>query len=344
VTDVLPAGLTFVSAAPASGTYTAGTGVWNIGPLASGASTTLTLTATVTATGTLTNTALKSAETQADPNLANDAASVSIRGQPTSGLPGPPNGGMAPPIPNTIPSPSGGGQGGGLLLVAATAGYLGLLFLRRRSQRIVIATMLLAFALTGVSTSPSGGWQGGGHLTPAQLADVERFGKSISTVKPVIGVRTVTLHPATGPVTPYRLRIPALDIDTLIEPVGVTARGLMDVPANIWDAAWLRSGVKPGAPGQAVIDGHLDSVAGSAVFGDLNRLHPGDRIFVSDESGGEVSFRVTALRVEPLDGFPTLRVFGPAQGRFLNLITCAGHYDPARRTYNQRLVVFAELM
>jgi hypothetical protein len=43
-------------------------------------------------------------------------------------------------------------------------------------------------------------------------------------------------------------------------------------------------------------------------------------------------------------GFPTLRVFGPASGRFLNLITCAGRYDPARRTYNQRLVVFAELL
>jgi len=36
-------------------------------------------------------------------------------------------------------------------------------------------------------------------------------------------------------------------------------------------------------------------------------------------------------------------VFGPAHGRFLNLITCAGHFDPARRTYDHRLVVFTEL-
>jgi hypothetical protein len=48
--------------------------------------------------------------------------------------------------------------------------------------------------------------------------------------------------------------------------------------------------------------------------------------------------------VEPLDGFPTLRVFGPAQGRLLNLITCAGRYDAARRTYDHRLVVFAEVL
>jgi sortase (surface protein transpeptidase) len=210
---------------------------------------------------------------------------------------------------------------------------------------LACVTLTTILGTNGSYPSRSGGGQGGGpHLTPAQLADIQQFGKPISTVKPVIGVRTITLHPASGPVTPYRLRIPTLDVDTLIEPVGVTARGLMDVPANIWDAAWLRSGVKPGAPGQAVIDGHLDSVAGSAVFSELHRLRPGDRIFVSDEAGAELTFRVTALQVEPLDGFPTLRVFGPAQGRFLNLITCAGRYDPARRTYNQRLVVFAELL
>jgi hypothetical protein len=181
-------------------------------------------------------------------------------------------------------------------------------------------------------------------LTPTQLADVQRFGKPISTVKPEIGVRAVTLHQASGPLTPSRLRIPALNIDTLIESVGVTPRRQMDVPANIWNAGWLRSGVKPGALGQAVIDGHLDSVAGSAAFSQLHRLHAGDRIFVSDEAGAELSFRVTTLHLEPLDGFPTLQVFGPASGHFLNLLTCAGHYDPARRTYDQRLVVFTELL
>ena len=117
----------------------------------------------------------------------------------------------------------------------------------------------------------------------------------------------------------------------------------MDVPSNLWDTAWLQTGVKPGASGQAVIDGHLDSVRGSAVFAKLDRLRPGDRIFVSDVDGRELTFSVTALQVVPLDGFPTLRVFGPAHGRFLNLVTCAGHFDPTRRTYDHRLVVFTEL-
>src|SRR6202011_2408811 len=81
VTDLLPAGLTFVAAVPSAGTYTSGTGLWNIGPLASGSSATLTLVATVTQTGSITNTASKTAEIEADPNLSNDSSSVTITGQ-----------------------------------------------------------------------------------------------------------------------------------------------------------------------------------------------------------------------------------------------------------------------
>ena len=58
----------------------------------------------------------------------------------------------------------------------------------------------------------------------------------------------------------------------------------------------------------------------------------------------EAVARNTSPELEPLDGFPTLRVFGPAKGRLLNLITCAGHFDPVRRTYDHRLVVSATLV
>ncbi len=337
VTDVLPAGLTLVSATPATGTYVGGTGVWTIGPLASGASTTLTVVATVTTSGAVMNSARKTAENESDPNPGNDVSSATITG---TGLPGPPNGGMAP-LPNT-PDP----LRGSLLIEAALAGFFGLLFLRRRSHRVAIAAGLMAFAtltsVVGPAGAPLSSAPAASHLA-ARPSDLELFGKPILTVKPQLGTLATTLQPAKGPITPYRIRIPAIAIDTVVESVGVTARGLMDVPGNIWDAAWLQTGVKPGAPGQAVIDGHLDSVNGSAVFADLHMLKPGDRIYVSDGSGNEVTFAVTTLQVEPLDGFPTLRVFGPAHGRLLNLITCAGQFDPGRRTYDHRLVVFAEL-
>jgi LPXTG-site transpeptidase (sortase) family protein len=77
VTDVLPGVLAFVSATP-SPPYNSGTGVWNIGPLANGATTTLTIVATVNTTAPVTNTATKTSEDQTDPNGANNSASVTI--------------------------------------------------------------------------------------------------------------------------------------------------------------------------------------------------------------------------------------------------------------------------
>ena len=79
VTDLLPAGLTFVSAAPSVGTtYVSGTGLWTIGALANGASATLAITATVNTTAPTTNTATKTAENQPDPVAGNDSASATI--------------------------------------------------------------------------------------------------------------------------------------------------------------------------------------------------------------------------------------------------------------------------
>lgn len=67
VSDVLPAGLTLVSSSPAAGsTYNTGTGVWNVGTLASGASTTLTIVAHVVNGGTKTNTAIVTTSDEAD--------------------------------------------------------------------------------------------------------------------------------------------------------------------------------------------------------------------------------------------------------------------------------------
>jgi hypothetical protein len=242
------------------------------------------------------------------------------------------------------PYPSGGGPGGGLLLGTALAGILGVLYLWRRSHRVALAAGLVVLGtLMILSPLPLAGEGRVGAVLPSRSGDLQSPSPSggSQTLKPVLGERF--LHPATGALTPYRLRIPSLQIDTLIEPAGITRSGLMDVPRNLSNAAWLKTGARPGARGQAVIDGHLDSVAGPALFGELHRLKPGDTIYVSDAGGAELTFAVTAVEVEPLRGFPTLRVFGPASGRFLNLITCAGTYDPTGHTYDHRLVVFTQL-
>ena len=88
VTDLLPAGLTFVTALPGQGTYDPTTGSWFVGNVAASASATLTLVASIDAgTGgsTITNTATVAYLSQIDPNVTNDTASVAVnpRGTPS---------------------------------------------------------------------------------------------------------------------------------------------------------------------------------------------------------------------------------------------------------------------
>ena len=66
VLDVLPAGLSFVSATATEGAYNSGDGKWTVGDLPKDETETLTLTATVTQPGLLTNTAQVSAADQPD--------------------------------------------------------------------------------------------------------------------------------------------------------------------------------------------------------------------------------------------------------------------------------------
>ncbi len=88
ISDLLPAGLTFVSAMPGQGTYDPVTGTWFVGNLLAGGSASLTLVAGVDAgTGgsTITNTATVGYLSQVDPNASNDTASVAVnpRGTPS---------------------------------------------------------------------------------------------------------------------------------------------------------------------------------------------------------------------------------------------------------------------
>jgi uncharacterized repeat protein (TIGR01451 family) len=76
VTDLLPAGLTFVSATPSQGTYTPGTGAWAVGTVTTATPQTLTIQALVVSPGARTNTASVTNSDQFDPNTANNSASA----------------------------------------------------------------------------------------------------------------------------------------------------------------------------------------------------------------------------------------------------------------------------
>ncbi len=115
----------------------------------------------------------------------------------------------------------------------------------------------------------------------------------------------------------------------------------MEAPATPEATGWYGRGPRPGEAGSAVIAGHRGYRTGTAVFDELHALRPGDLVHVFDEAGGTVAFRVReSRRYRPWSR--RSEVFSASDGRYLNLITCAGEWDPAAGTHTERLVVFCE--
>jgi sortase (surface protein transpeptidase) len=141
--------------------------------------------------------------------------------------------------------------------------------------------------------------------------------------------------------------MPSIGVDAPIEMVGLDSNGRMEVPTrNQWsDVGWYSNGTPPGAQGSAVIDGHLDTNTGApAVFWKLNALHVGDLIMVRDNAGRKAQFRVFKLQSYDIDQAPLNEIFARTDGVYLNLITCAGSWDYSRNQFQQRLVVFTQLV
>jgi LPXTG-site transpeptidase (sortase) family protein len=148
---------------------------------------------------------------------------------------------------------------------------------------------------------------------------------------------------APGQALPVRLKIPKINVDAAIEYVGVTSAGAMDVPKGPSDAAWFELGPRPGEAGSAVIAGHEGWKNGiPAVFDDLYKLAKGDKIYVEDEKGETLAFAVRSSRPYG-ENDDASGVFVSSDGiSHLNLITCEGIWNGQKKSYSDRLVVFAD--
>lgn len=141
---------------------------------------------------------------------------------------------------------------------------------------------------------------------------------------------------------PVRLKIPKINVDANIQYVSMTAQGEMEVPNNTVDVGWFFPGTRPGDKGSAVIAGHVDGQDNTTgVFFNLNKLKPGDKLYVEDNLGKLTIFVVQYSRIYP-PGYAN-EVFRSNDIARLNLVTCDGIWDGSQKSYTNRLVVFANL-
>jgi len=139
---------------------------------------------------------------------------------------------------------------------------------------------------------------------------------------------------------PVQLLIPALDVHRAVEGIGVNRAGVLDLPVNAWDAGWYMAGPVPGAPGDAVIEGHAGYPGKPMIFGRLVMLKPGDRIIVVLADGTRQLFLVSSIATIPVGSAPP-GMAEPYGLPRLTLITCTGHFDQSSYSYSRRLVVEA---
>jgi len=147
---------------------------------------------------------------------------------------------------------------------------------------------------------------------------------------------------------PVAIDIPAIDVHSVIQYVGLTPEHTLQVPApgpHYNEAAWYKYSSTPGSTGPAVIVGHVDSAAeGPSVFFDLGDLRPEDKVLVTRADGLVAVFTVDGVRSYPKAAFPTKLVYGKDEHAVLRLVTCGGPFDDSTGHYLENIVVFASLI
>jgi Sortase domain len=146
---------------------------------------------------------------------------------------------------------------------------------------------------------------------------------------------------------PVSVDIPAIGVTSGLLHLGVNSDGSIQVPSletSAAEAAWYKYSATPGQIGASVIEGHVDSYQGPAVFFRLGALRPGDTIDVRLADGVTAIFKVTGVREYLKSHFPARAIYQATDYAALRLITCGGAFDYATGHYVSSTVVFASLI
>ncbi|WP_215025707.1 class F sortase [Bacillus sp. ISL-39] len=200
-----------------------------------------------------------------------------------------------------------------------------------------IYVMMAAMILAGCSSQPGAETAEGIQAPDNEQQETSVAAHSSETKTEIIKDNRTGIIPAT-------IEIPAINVKTQIEQVGTLKDGRMDVPKDPDNVGWYEPGTLPGAPGNAVVAGHVDDLTSPAVFYELHKLKSGDKIMVTDTDGQTLTFEVYDQKTFPRLDAPIEEIFGFTFASTLNLITCSGDYDPETTERAERTVIYTKLV
>jgi LPXTG-site transpeptidase (sortase) family protein len=222
-----------------------------------------------------------------------------------------------------------------------------------RAGRTALAVVALVIGVAGIVVLGLGIY---GHVryltaptpTPPDVAGARSTAPAINPLETpaldkVEGDRGETAEPAAPPAPKpiTRLLLPRTGIETNVVPAPFVLmnedEGTWEVPPFVAGHAEFTAGA--GQLGNAVLLGHVTSISLGNVFEHLDRVRPGDLMYVASEDE-EYTYQVTeVLTVSRTD----VSVLQPWDAPGISLITCTGAWLPQIRDYAQRLVVRGEL-
>ncbi len=144
---------------------------------------------------------------------------------------------------------------------------------------------------------------------------------------------------------PKRISIPMIDATSALIELGLNADRTVQVPPidAPMQAGWFTGAPRPGAPGPAVILGHVNGGGQAGIFARLHELTAGAKVFILRADGTTARFTVTRVDQVSKEHFPTNEVYGDTDGPELRLITCGGTFDHSAHSYRDNVIVYAIL-
>jgi sortase (surface protein transpeptidase) len=139
---------------------------------------------------------------------------------------------------------------------------------------------------------------------------------------------------------PKKILIPSIGAEGFIQQVGEDQHKEISTPSNTNYAGWFVGSVKPGDKGLSIIDGHVSSRYGRALFAKVKNLQQGETVTIQFGDDSLRHFEVVERRELPKNEImPYLLKKHDDIDSQLNLITCGGTFDKSSQQYANRVVV-----
>ncbi len=142
---------------------------------------------------------------------------------------------------------------------------------------------------------------------------------------------------AEEPLTPVRLRIPALDADSDMVPTHIEA-GELQV-ADGYAVSYWGEGPRPGDWGNALLAVHNMWDKEYTPYAELPDLPIGAEVIIDFSDGSQRAFTVDSVDIYETGKVPSALWRGVGGARFVSMISCAGKYSRDMGTHDHRCVI-----